>query len=183
MLARHRSTPTSRTLRHRDTPRLPAQRLALIDRTRKFRSANSSAADSPATPPPSTATREPDGAASADADTPTNPDMVATPANAVSRRNCLRDRPVCSGSWRMPAAHPARQFDTPFWAARLTALGVADTPIPLRELSAGHLAAALRHAVNEPALHHRAPTLATQLATEDGAAQVLHTVQRFAVPT
>src|SRR5689334_14091765 len=70
-----------------------------------------------------------------------------------------------------------------FWAARLTALGVADTPIPLRELSADHLAAALRHAVNEPAWHHRAQTLATQLATEDGAARVLHTVQRFAVPT
>ncbi|HKS53501.1 MAG TPA: glycosyltransferase [Pseudonocardiaceae bacterium] len=83
----------------------------------------------------------------------------------------------------VPAVPLPAQFDTPFWAARLTALGVADTPIPLRELSADHLAAALKHAVNEPALRHRAQTLATQLATEDGAAQVLHTVQRVAAST
>jgi UDP:flavonoid glycosyltransferase YjiC (YdhE family) len=83
----------------------------------------------------------------------------------------------------IPAVPLPAQFDTPFWAARLTALGVADTPIPLRELSADHLAAALKHAVNEPALRHRAQTVATQLATEDGAAQVLHTVQRVAAST
>ena len=83
----------------------------------------------------------------------------------------------------IPAIPLPAQFDTPFWAARLTALGVADTPIPLRELSVARLAAALRHAVAEPALRHRAQLLATQLATEDGAAPVLHAVQRVADST
>jgi UDP:flavonoid glycosyltransferase YjiC (YdhE family) len=83
----------------------------------------------------------------------------------------------------IPAIPLPAQFDTPFWAARLTALGVAGTPIPLRELSVARLAAALRHAVAEPALRHRAQLLATQLATEDGAAHVLHAVQRVADST
>jgi UDP:flavonoid glycosyltransferase YjiC (YdhE family) len=83
----------------------------------------------------------------------------------------------------IPAIPLPAQFDTPFWAARLTALGVAETPIPLRELSAGRLAAALRHAVQHPALRYRAQTLATRLATEDGAAPVLQTIQRIAAAT
>jgi hypothetical protein len=80
----------------------------------------------------------------------------------------------------IPAVPVPAQFDTPFWAARLTALGVADPPIPLRELSADRLAAALRRAVADPALRHRAQALAARLAAEDGAAHVLHTVQRIA---
>jgi UDP:flavonoid glycosyltransferase YjiC (YdhE family) len=83
----------------------------------------------------------------------------------------------------IPAIALPAQFDTPFWAARLTALGVADTSIPLRELSAARLAAALRHTVDEPALRYRAQTLAARLVAEDGAAQVLHTVQRVAAST
>ncbi|HEX6404738.1 MAG TPA: nucleotide disphospho-sugar-binding domain-containing protein [Pseudonocardiaceae bacterium] len=83
----------------------------------------------------------------------------------------------------IPAIPLPAQFDTPVWAARLTALGVAGTAIPLRELSVARLAAALRHAVAEPALRHRAQLLATQLATEDGAAHVLHAMQRVADST
>ncbi|MBV8995266.1 MAG: glycosyltransferase family 1 protein [Pseudonocardiales bacterium] len=78
----------------------------------------------------------------------------------------------------IPAVPVPAQFDTPFWAARLTALGVADAPIPLRKLSVGRLAAALKKAIEEPALRSRAHTLAARLAAEDGAAQVLHTLQR-----
>ncbi|WKK24179.1 glycosyltransferase [Streptomyces olivoreticuli] len=73
----------------------------------------------------------------------------------------------------VPSVAVPAQLDAPFWAARLAALGVGPEPVPLRELSAGRLAAALRQAVGTPAYGLRAQALADRLKTEDGARDVL----------
>ncbi|MEU9851981.1 glycosyltransferase [Streptomyces sp. NPDC047974] len=71
------------------------------------------------------------------------------------------------------------QFDAAFWASRLTALGTAPGAVPLRRLTAGTLAPALRRATRDPSHRVRARALADRLATEDGVAPVLAAVARL----
>ncbi|MEU7722975.1 glycosyltransferase [Streptomyces tibetensis] len=71
------------------------------------------------------------------------------------------------------------QFDGGFWAARLVALGTAPCAVPLRHLTAGSLASALRRATSEPHHRVRAQELARGLAEEDGVAPVLSALDRL----
>lgn len=66
--------------------------------------------------------------------------------------------------------------DGPFWAARLTALGVAAATISQRHLTAGRLAAAMRTAVNESQLRDNARRLGAEIAVEDGVGRVVDAV-------
>ncbi len=79
-----------------------------------------------------------------------------------------------------PTVPVPAQLDAPFWAARLTHLGTSPGPIPLAHLTAPRLATAIRQTLDNP--HHRthARTIATALATEDGPAAVLTTIDRLA---
>ncbi|MFE4970718.1 glycosyltransferase [Kitasatospora sp. NPDC056651] len=77
-----------------------------------------------------------------------------------------------------PTVPVPAQLDAPFWAARLTGLGVSPGPVPLRALTATRLATALRQAVDNPRYRARAQAVAAALATEDGAAKVLTAVER-----
>ncbi|MGA5299287.1 glycosyltransferase [Nucisporomicrobium flavum] len=70
----------------------------------------------------------------------------------------------------VPAVPVPVLADQPFWARRLHALGVATAPIPLSQLTAERLAAALRAA---PDLRGPAGEMAARLAAEDGAARIL----------
>ncbi|MFE9423287.1 glycosyltransferase [Kitasatospora sp. NPDC006697] len=79
----------------------------------------------------------------------------------------------------VPAVPVPAQLDAPFWSARLTALGVSPGPVPLRELTADRLAAALHRAVHEPRHRDRARAVAGRIAAEDGAAAVLRAVERI----
>lgn len=72
------------------------------------------------------------------------------------------------------------QFDAAFWASRLTALGTAPGAVPLRRLTSGTLADALRRATSDPSHHTRARALADRLALEDGVAPVLAALARSA---
>lgn len=65
------------------------------------------------------------------------------------------------------------QFDAGFWASRLTALGTAPGVLPLRRLTSGNLAEALRRATRDDSHRARARVLADGLAAEDGVAPVL----------
>lgn len=76
----------------------------------------------------------------------------------------------------VPAVPVPVQFDQSFWAARLVALGVAPGTVPLRELTAPALAAALRKATGDESHRIRARSLAALLAREDGVAPVLETL-------
>lgn len=78
----------------------------------------------------------------------------------------------------IPAVPVPAQLDAPFWAGRLCALGVSPGPVPLRELTADRLAAALRRAVDTPYHRERARAVARTLAAEDGTGPVLAAVER-----
>ncbi|WP_346268717.1 nucleotide disphospho-sugar-binding domain-containing protein [Streptomyces sp. So13.3] len=79
----------------------------------------------------------------------------------------------------VPAVPVPAQMDAPFWAARLTRLGVSPGPVPLRDLSADRLTAALRQATDTTAFRGRAQALATRIAGEDGAGAVVAAVGRL----
>lgn len=80
----------------------------------------------------------------------------------------------------IPAVSLPMIGDQPFWAARLTALGVAPRPIPYKRLSAPALTAAIRAVITDPSYRKRAQDLAARLAREDGAAAVVDAVKRLA---
>ncbi|MFJ8595243.1 glycosyltransferase [Streptomyces sp. NPDC093598] len=71
------------------------------------------------------------------------------------------------------------QFDGGFWAARLVAVGAAPCAVPLRRLTAGTLAPALRRATDDPHHRSRAQELARGLAEEAGVAPVLAALDRL----
>jgi UDP:flavonoid glycosyltransferase YjiC (YdhE family) len=73
----------------------------------------------------------------------------------------------------VPAVAVPVLTDQPFWASRLHRLGVAPPPLPLPDLTAESLAAAITTCVCEPALRRRAAGLARRVAAEDGAGRVL----------
>ncbi|MEV3984534.1 nucleotide disphospho-sugar-binding domain-containing protein [Nonomuraea sp. NPDC049758] len=70
--------------------------------------------------------------------------------------------------------------DQPFWASRLTALGVAPAAIPFRRLTPARLAAALTTAATDPAYRQRAQALSAHVSAEDGAAPVVEAVNELA---
>ncbi|MFI5913140.1 glycosyltransferase [Dactylosporangium sp. NPDC051541] len=73
----------------------------------------------------------------------------------------------------VPAVPVPHAVDQPFWARRLTDLGVTPGPIPRRRLTADRLAEAIAAAVRDPVYRHRAEALAVRLSEEDGARPVL----------
>jgi len=62
--------------------------------------------------------------------------------------------------------------DQPFWADRLTALGVAPGAVPYQRLTADRLATAIIAAVSQPGYRLRARELASQINAEDGSGRV-----------
>ncbi|PZG13862.1 UDP-glucose--sterol glucosyltransferase [Nonomuraea aridisoli] len=79
----------------------------------------------------------------------------------------------------VPAVAVPVMNDQPFWASRLTALGVAPAAIPFRRLTPARLAAALTTAVSDPAHRQRARALSVLVSAEDGAAPVVEAVNRL----
>ncbi|MCP9946909.1 glycosyltransferase [Streptomyces somaliensis] len=80
----------------------------------------------------------------------------------------------------VPSVPVPVQFDAAFWASRLVALGTAPGAVPLRRLTAGTLADALRRATADGSHRVRARALAARLAEEDGVAPVLAALDRLA---
>lgn len=79
----------------------------------------------------------------------------------------------------VPAVTVPMYGDQPFWAARVTALGIGPRPIPLRRLTAPALAAALRDATTHPSYLNRARDLAARIAGEDGTVPVAEALSRL----
>ncbi|MFF0482878.1 glycosyltransferase [Streptomyces sp. NPDC004435] len=79
----------------------------------------------------------------------------------------------------VPSVPVPVQFDAAFWASRLTALGTSPGAVPLRRLTAGSLAEALRRATRDGSHATRARALADGLAAEDGVAPVLAALARL----
>jgi sterol 3beta-glucosyltransferase len=68
--------------------------------------------------------------------------------------------------------------DQPFWGKRVAAIGVGPPPIPTRRLTAAKLAEAIRLAVTDPQIQHRAAELGAQIRAEDGVANAVHFIQQ-----
>ncbi|WP_330262521.1 glycosyltransferase [Streptomyces griseorubiginosus] len=76
----------------------------------------------------------------------------------------------------VPAVPVPIQFDESFWAARLVALGVAPSALPLRRLTAATLATALTRATRDAECRARAQVLGRHIREEDGVAPVVEAV-------
>jgi UDP:flavonoid glycosyltransferase YjiC (YdhE family) len=79
----------------------------------------------------------------------------------------------------VPAVPVPIQFDEGVWAARLVALGVAPSAVPLRGLTADSLSAALARATSDPGYAERARALGVRVRAEDGTAPVLAALDRL----
>ena len=67
--------------------------------------------------------------------------------------------------------------DQPFWAHRIHSLGAGPAPIPLRQLSADRLAAAIRSATTDSAMRERASVLAERLRAENGVGRAVEIIE------
>jgi UDP:flavonoid glycosyltransferase YjiC (YdhE family) len=68
--------------------------------------------------------------------------------------------------------------DQPFWASRVSALGLSPPPIPRRALSADRLAAAIRLATSNTGMARRATAMGARVKAEDGVARAVETFQQ-----
>ncbi len=70
-------------------------------------------------------------------------------------------------------------FDQPYWANRVTALGVSPRPIPRRALTADNLTTALRRAVDDPTMRARAAAIGGALRAECGVDVAVRALQEI----
>jgi len=69
--------------------------------------------------------------------------------------------------------------DQPFWAKRVTELGVGPQPIPRRKLTSERLAAAITIAITDQNMRARATALGERIRAEDGVAQTIEIIDGF----
>jgi sterol 3beta-glucosyltransferase len=69
--------------------------------------------------------------------------------------------------------------DQPFWAKRVTELGVGPHPIPRRKLTAKRLAAAITVATTDQHMQARAAALGECIRAEDGVARMIEIIEGF----
>jgi sterol 3beta-glucosyltransferase len=69
--------------------------------------------------------------------------------------------------------------DQLFWGKRVQALGVGPPPIPIKKLTAGRLARAIREAVTNPVISQRAAALGKAIRSEDGLARAVELLQQY----
>lgn len=77
----------------------------------------------------------------------------------------------------VPAIAIPAMGDQPFWARRLSELGVSAATIPQRKISADRLAAAIHTATTEPELRDQAARLSRRIAEEDGTGRLLTVIE------
>jgi len=69
--------------------------------------------------------------------------------------------------------------DQPFWAKRVTELGVGPDPIPRRRLSSERLAAAITTATTDRNMRERAAALGERIRAEDGVGQAIEIIEGY----
>jgi sterol 3beta-glucosyltransferase len=79
----------------------------------------------------------------------------------------------------VPALPVPVLVDQPFWAQRLHSLGVAPPPLPMRELNADTLAAALRDCLDDRSRADEAEALGHRIRDEDGHAAVAALIEHY----
>ncbi len=69
--------------------------------------------------------------------------------------------------------------DQPFWGRRVYALGAGPRPIPIKNLSAGGLAAAIIAALNNEDMGKRAKVISEGIQGEDGVSRAVNIVEKY----
>jgi sterol 3beta-glucosyltransferase len=99
------------------------------------------------------------------------------PRVAVVAHHCGAGTTAAGLRAGLPAIGLPGLGDQPFWARCLIGLGVSAMTIPQRKLDADRLATAIDKAINKSAFRNAAQRVARCIADEDGATQVLATVE------
>jgi len=79
----------------------------------------------------------------------------------------------------VPSVLVPHMGDQPFWAKRVTELGVGPQPIPRRKLTAERLAAAITTATTNQNMRARAAALGERIRAEDGVARTIEIIEGF----
>jgi sterol 3beta-glucosyltransferase len=79
----------------------------------------------------------------------------------------------------IPAVVVPFAFDQPFWGARLHALGLGPGPIPLKKLTAGRLANAIRIAVTDKEMRDRAQSTGAAVRSQDGIGSAVKIIREY----
>jgi UDP:flavonoid glycosyltransferase YjiC (YdhE family) len=69
--------------------------------------------------------------------------------------------------------------DQPFWAKRVSELGIGPVPIPRKQLTSERLAAAITTATTDQAMQARAAALGERIRAEDGVARTIEMIEGF----
>jgi UDP:flavonoid glycosyltransferase YjiC (YdhE family) len=69
--------------------------------------------------------------------------------------------------------------DQPFWAQRVVELGAGPSPVPIRQLSARRLAAAIGVAVRDEGVRARAARVGERIRAEHGVARAVEAVEQL----
>ena len=69
--------------------------------------------------------------------------------------------------------------DQPFWAKRVTELGVGPQPIPRRKLTSERLAAAITTATTDQSMQARAAALGKRIRAEDGVGRTIEIIEGY----
>jgi UDP:flavonoid glycosyltransferase YjiC (YdhE family) len=79
----------------------------------------------------------------------------------------------------VPSIVIPHNFDQPYWAGRVHALGVS-LPLRLRDLTTDRLAAAIRRAVTDAGLRERAADIGAKVRAEEGVARAVALIDQYA---
>ncbi len=70
-------------------------------------------------------------------------------------------------------------MDQPFWGRRLEALGVGAHPIPMKQLTADKLAAAIEKMARDATMREKAKTLSRKILSENGTAEAVVVIKQI----
>lgn len=79
----------------------------------------------------------------------------------------------------VPSVLVPHMGDQPFWAKRVTELGVGPQPIPSRKLTSERLAAAITTATTDQNMQARAAALGERIRAENGVARTIEIIEGF----
>lgn len=77
----------------------------------------------------------------------------------------------------VPSVLVPHMGDQPFWAQRVTDLGVGPQPVPRRQLTSARLAEAIHRATNDTDMQARAAALGEQIRAEDGIGRAIEIIE------
>ncbi len=79
----------------------------------------------------------------------------------------------------VPSVLVPHMGDQPFWARRLSELGVGPQPVPRPQLTAERLTAAITNAITDTGMQARAAALGERIRAEDGVGRAIGIIEGY----